>query len=380
MKLKALTNDEFIKKCKEIHKDDDYDYSITKYISRVKTPYIEYYCNIHKKIIRQLVSNHLKGCGCDECGKEKCIRRKSFEEFEKECKEKYGNEYDYSYSKKDYKDTKSYIDIKHNYCGLIFNQLASNHLYSGNGCPYCYGKENLTTEEFIKRSKEIFGSSLDYSKTKYINMTTPVILKCNECGLEFKKIPSNHLGQKQGCPKESKKYKRTTEELIKELEEKNDNFDYSKVKFKNVKTKVTVVCKNCKKEYKVNVENLLRGHGCSCTKKYIGEERILKFLNKQNIKNERRKEYENLIDKRKLNYDFYLSDFNLLIEYNGIQHYESVEYFGGEERLKIQQKHDKIKEEYAKNNNINLLVIPYTDFNNIEKILGDEIENIKNRS
>ena len=72
-----------------------------------------------------------------------------------------------------------------------------------------------------------------------------------------------------------------------------------------------------------------------------------------------------------MSYDFYLEKQNLLIEFQGIQHYEPVEIFGGEKQFKIQQEHDKRKREYAINNNIKLLEIPYWDFDNVEEILND---------
>lgn len=74
-----------------------------------------------------------------------------------------------------------------------------------------------------------------------------------------------------------------------------------------------------------------------------------------------------------LSYDFYLSKYNLLIEYQGRQHKELVEAFGGEEYFKIQQEHDKRKRQYAKDHNIKLLEIWYWDFNSIEDILSREL-------
>ena len=61
----------------------------------------------------------------------------------------------------------------------------------------------------------------------------------------------------------------------------------------------------------------------------------------------------------KCRFDFYVNN-NYLIEYDGQQHFESVEYFGGEEQLKIQQKRDTYKNQWCKENNIPLIRIPYT--------------------
>jgi hypothetical protein len=68
-----------------------------------------------------------------------------------------------------------------------------------------------------------------------------------------------------------------------------------------------------------------------------------------------------------------LSEYNICIEYQGEQHYKAVEFFGGKDQFKTQQKLDKIKRDYCKNNNIKLLEIPYWDFNNIEQILLKEL-------
>ena len=63
----------------------------------------------------------------------------------------------------------------------------------------------------------------------------------------------------------------------------------------------------------------------------------------------------------------------LLIEYDGIQHYEAVEIFGGIPAFKKRQKRDQIKNQYCKDNNIKLIRIPYWDYDNIETILEKEL-------
>lgn len=54
------------------------------------------------------------------------------------------------------------------------------------------------------------------------------------------------------------------------------------------------------------------------------------------------------------------------IEYNGEQHYEPIEFFGGKESLIRQQYCDKLKREYCRNNNIPLIIIPFTDKNKVD--------------
>ena len=83
------------------------------------------------------------------------------------------------------------------------------------------------------------------------------------------------------------------------------------------------------------------------------------------------------VNGKKLSYDFYLPQYNLLIEFQGEQHEQPIEHFGGEEQFKIQQEHDRRKREYAKLHNINLLEIWYYDINNIKKILTETLNNLK---
>lgn len=68
-----------------------------------------------------------------------------------------------------------------------------------------------------------------------------------------------------------------------------------------------------------------------------------------------------------IRFDFYLIDYNVLIEYDGRQHFKSIEHWGGEEEFKKRKINDSIKEEYCKNNRIPLLRISYHD-NVLEKL------------
>ena len=80
---------------------------------------------------------------------------------------------------------------------------------------------------------------------------------------------------------------------------------------------------------------------------------------------------------RPLRFDFVIFDddgnIDFLIEFQGKQHYESIDWFGGNEKFEYQQEHDKRKREYAYKNNYNFLEIPYWDFDNIEDILKNII-------
>ena len=76
--------------------------------------------------------------------------------------------------------------------------------------------------------------------------------------------------------------------------------------------------------------------------------------------------------------DIYIPSLSMGIEYQGIQHYEPIEHFGGEEHFKIQQANDKKKRKLCFKHNVKLIEWPYTELitkENLEKFLDETINN-----
>jgi len=65
-----------------------------------------------------------------------------------------------------------------------------------------------------------------------------------------------------------------------------------------------------------------------------------------------------------------------LIEYDGEQHYKSVEFWGGEETLRYIQTNDSIKNAYCVKNSIPLLRIPYWEKDDIGNLVTSFIESL----
>lgn len=59
--------------------------------------------------------------------------------------------------------------------------------------------KKLTTEEFVKRAVRVHGSKYDYTKVKYRNAHTKIIITCLRHG-DFRQEPTNHIHIGQGCP------------------------------------------------------------------------------------------------------------------------------------------------------------------------------------
>lgn len=109
-------------------------------------------------------------------------------------------------------------------------------------------------------------------------------------------------------------------------------------------------------------------YSCSC-KESSGEKLIREFLENNNICYEKEKSFEDCRDKKPLPFDFYIPDYNLIIEFDGQHHFEDIR---DKSNYETTIKHDKIKNEYCSLHNINLLRIPYWDGHNIENILKEK--------
>lgn len=288
-------------------------------------------------------------------------RKLTTEEFIQRSKDIHGELYDYSLV--EYVNAKTKVKIICKEHG-IFMGLPLNHS-RGVGCPRCCGC-NKTTNDIILEFKNTHGELYDYSKTVYVNTTTKVVIICREHG-EFKQRPSDHSAG-QGCPRCVGKSK-TTDDIV--LEFKNihgDKYDYSKIKYTNATSKLTIICpKHGKFEQTSHVH--LRGSGCPKCKASVGENKIEQYLIKNKIQYKTEYRFNDCKYKQPLPFDFYLPKHNICIEYDGRQHYESIEHFGGQQALEYRQVKDNIKTLYCKDNDIALIRIPYWDFDNIESIL-----------
>lgn len=127
---------------------------------------------------------------------------------------------------------------------------------------------------------------------------------------------------------------------------------------------------DCGSFFSATTHELKQGKdSCGCNSKSKGEKIIEQIFidNKINYKNQY--SFKNLKNKRKLKFDFAIfnsgNQLKCLIEYQGKQHYEPVEFFGGNENFHMQQELDQKKRNFCKDNNIKLIEIPYWDFDKI---------------
>lgn len=155
--------------------------------------------------------------------------------------------------------------------------------------------------------------------------------------------------------------KHTTENYIKLCEKIHNNlYSYENANYTGMEQKIEINCKKHGTFWQRAVDHY-RGLGCPKCKTSKGENFIIEYLNEHNITYQFQKTFEGCKYKNKLPFDFYIPSMNLCIEYDGFQHFEAVESWGGEDELKLRRKKDRIKNNFCKKNGILLKRIKFSD-------------------
>ena len=191
----------------------------------------------------------------------------------------------------------------------------------------------------------------------------------------FWQTPDSHL-QGQGCPvcgRERPILRLTKLEILQKIKEvQGDKYSYAKSNFDNVKSvedKIEIICPIHGSFFQRICKHIYGNGGCPKCKESHGEKKIRKWLEEKNIEYVYQKRFKDL---GRLSYDFYIPSKNLLIEFQGEQHYKPVESFGGLESFKKQRENDYKKKNYAKKNKIMLLEVPYWE-TNLESLLENKL-------
>ena len=221
----------------------------------------------------------------------------------------------------------------------------------------------LPTDIFVK----------DHNKVLIVHKTADDEHSFLMCAHDFKR------GRR--CPKCYGTPKKTLGEFKDEIRSLvGDEYSVISDEYLGNKAKLKFKHNICEREYEATPNKFLLGRRCPyCSiNKSKAEEIIYKELLKNGLKeNEiiRQKQFVDLKDTNFLRYDFYIEKVNLLLEFDGEQHYKPFRRADGIEKLEITKKHDQMKNEYALKKNINLVRIPYTKFN----LLESEVKSICQR-
>ena len=308
-------------------------------------------------------SKFLLGRRCPYCFG---THKKSNKQFKREVYDLVGNEYIFLDA---YVNARTKLRVKHNNCGKVY-KVKPNNFLNGSRCPYCYGTSNKTDTQFKQEVKNLVGNEYTFLDS-YVDAKTKLKVKHNTCGNIYEVQPNTFLSAKRRCPYCFGTNKKTTDEFDAEVCDLVGNEYTFLDSYSGAKTKIKVKHNTCGNIYEVQPTNFIQGYRCQFCNSPKGETLITKILNNLNIRYEYQKTFDDLVDRANLSYDFFISDQNVLIEYQGIQHYKPVDRFGGESQFKLQQKHDQMKDDYAEKNGYDLIAVPYTEdtFSKIKKYL-----------
>lgn len=259
-----LTSDKVIEQFKQVH-GDDFGYENVIYVGTHTK--VEIYCKKHNLTFHQTPKNHKQGSKCYYCGRENQIEKakKGIEEFTNELFKVYGYEYDFS--KIDYVNTKTEIEVLCKTHGSFMRKPCD--LLNGVACKKCkLDKSKYNNKElFIKESTKLFGDITDYSLVNEMGARNKVTLICTKHKCEFTLTVSSRLaGQK--CPKcsaenYSKIRTKTTEEFVSKAKEVHgDNCDYTDTIYKSCNEKISVKCNIHNLYFETIPENHMRGGRC----------------------------------------------------------------------------------------------------------------------
>lgn len=342
--MRRKTNEEYVKECKQ----KGIDLPIGDYVNNQTR--IKHMCKNCGNSYKQSPNSHLQGKGCPKCaGKQK----KTTKDYIEECKSK-----GYDLPIESYVNSKTKISHRCIKCGNVYKQKPNDHLH-GVGCPYCYGNKKKTTKYYLDECNNL---GIDLPIESYVNNKIKIKHRCNKCGNVYEQKPNSHL-QGNGCPKCARK--RTVKSVRKEhntyiQECLQKCLDLPIEEYKGARVAIKHMCKQGHIYKQIPYMRLHYLNGCPICNQSHGEKYIQNYLDKHKIKYTPQKKFKGLKDKALLSYDFYLPNQKVLIEYQGIQHFESVSFNGKDYTdLEKQQYHDKLKREYAKKHEYTLLEPTY---------------------
>lgn len=314
---------------------------------------------------------------------------------------------------KDFQNAKNAHDLILSHCNSANidytrteNQIVKGNYYMFSKMPSYHGP-NYKDIDTIKKEAQKYNVEIvsDY----IVNNTTPIKFICNkhkDMGVQEKswvdiysqKYPCKYCLQeywKTIVPprdaaykyKSRKGYKPSAEAIqrqrITTYENVKQRFEMSfpKLKnpfvdvvgeYKNAHDKIECKCLKCGEVFYLRPDHIKRGIGHSGCNKSLGEERLEKYLKEHNINYIGQYYFGDCVRKeRDMPFDFYLPDLNIAIEYDGIQHYEPVVKFGGEEGFAELKLNDYFKTNYCAEHNIKLIRVPYTKYDSMEEFLNN---------
>ncbi len=263
------------------------------------------------------------------------------------------------------------------------------------GCVVCSGKFTNETSEMAKEIilKEKLESVREMFKleghtllaNEYKDNVTKLEYKCSNGHIVTTTVTGFKAGKK--CPICSDHFNNNNSESVIEIIKENrleklresfklDGYTLLSNKYNNCETKLKYKCPNNHIGF-ITSGAYNSGQKCTeCNIRSYGEQNIKKYFDDNNINYVREYKSKDCKNKQELPFDFHVNN-NFLIEFDGIQHFKNIEYFGGQKALEYVQMNDVIKTKYCFINNIPLLRISYKEIKEIAEIIKQFMEDIE---
>ena len=171
-----------------------WDYTLVDYVNS-STP-VTIGCPAHGEFYQAPRHHILGNVGCKKCRREQACSPSN--SIIQQSREVWGDRWDYTEAEcpDGYRGN---ITLRCREHGAFTGDI-SNHLRGNVSCVPCRDHGNLTTDEVIRRSKEVWEDRWDYSKTRYVRQLEKVTFTCREHG-DFEQYTDAHFRGGVGCSK-----------------------------------------------------------------------------------------------------------------------------------------------------------------------------------
>ena len=259
-------------------------------------------------------------------------------------------------------------------CHYEWVATLSSVVNSQSGCPSCSGKEQWNFSRFKtymrKHRPEINISQI--CEDDVVNRGSRLPFSCYTCGYEWETSLNNMVNGETGCSRCSGNEPITYDIFLERIDTRLD-IDFSLTRERHIdngnKSRLKCRCVECQHVWRPSFKDVFGKHqsGCPSCCSSKGEKEVKKYLEDHNIQHEREVTLESLPRKR---YDFRFvhEEIGYLLEFDGIQHFEQIDYFHREEdSFEEGQRVDRRKTRHALRNGYRLIRIDYTQVDNVPR-------------
>lgn len=312
--------------------------------------------------------------------------RKTHETFVKEVDEILGSNYEVLTQ---YVNAKTKVTLRHS-CGHVYELTPDKIVSRGTKCLNCYNRHKTKLDNASVKFYESFDreSSGEYELlSEYTGVGGYIKVKHRTCGHIYEVRSGNFIHGGRRCPpcmelQRAEKKKNSDKDINQRLIDKYGGKILLSGAYAGYNERSKFICTDCDSVFITSVSSLLNENvinGCpECSKGSSGEERIKSFLTDKGIRFKSQYVFPDLRHKHPLRFDFAILKEGellpkLLIEFDGRQHFEPVDFFGGVESFELTKVRDFLKDAYCRENDLKLLRIPYWEYKQIENILSKEV-------